>query len=107
METEPHASVAVILRTEKAAREMFKDLSKIPEARLITDGQFPFSAGIDVTHVGDVKGLEFDYVIIPDADAHVYQDDAKSRRALHVACTRAVHQLFVISTSTPSPIVPK
>jgi DNA helicase-2/ATP-dependent DNA helicase PcrA len=107
MESEPHASVAVILRTEKASKEMFKDLNKVPDTRLIIDGQFPFTAGIDVTHVGDVKGLEFDYVVIPDADAHVYPDDPKSRRALHVACTRAVHQLLVMSTATPSPIVPK
>ncbi len=106
MDQEPHASVAVITRTEKGANDIFRDLSKIPEARLVVDGHFSFTAGIDVTHVGDVKGLEFDYVVIPDADAHVYQDDSKSRRALHVACTRAVHQLLVVSTGSPSPIVP-
>jgi DNA helicase-2/ATP-dependent DNA helicase PcrA len=107
MEDEPQASVAVITRSEKAAKELFQDLKKLPETRLVLDGQFSFTPGIDVTSANDVKGLEFDYVIIPDGDAHIYPDDAKSRRMLHVAATRAVHQLMVLSTATPTPIIPR
>ncbi|MEZ4741407.1 MAG: AAA family ATPase [Bdellovibrionota bacterium] len=106
IDAEPHASIAIITKDETSSQQIYQDLSAIPEVRLVENGNFTFTPGIDVTHVGDVKGLEFDYVVIPDADAHVYKDDAKSRRALHVACTRAVHQLLVISSSNPSPILP-
>jgi DNA helicase-2/ATP-dependent DNA helicase PcrA len=106
IDAEPHASIAVIARDEKGANLIYQDLARIPEARLVEAGKFSFTPGIDVTHVADIKGLEFDYVVIPDANSHVYQIDAKSRRTLHVACTRAVHQLLVVSSNNPSPLLP-
>jgi DNA helicase IV len=51
---------------------------------------------VRVTTVAQVKGLEFDVVVIPDA--HDYRDDATSRRTLYVACTRALEQLWVITS---------
>ena len=56
--------------------------------------------------VSQVKGLEFDYVIVPDADAANYPLTPESRRLLHVAATRAIHQLWVISVGHPSPVLP-
>ena len=73
--------------------------------RRIRDGEFPFKAGIEVTEVTQVKGLEFDYVIVLDVDASNYPDTPAARRVLHVAATRAVHQLWMMSVGTPSPLV--
>ena len=56
---------------------------------------FRFAPGIEITEVDQVKGLEFDYVILLDASAEHYPDDARSRRLLHVGATRAVHQLWL------------
>jgi DNA helicase-2/ATP-dependent DNA helicase PcrA len=71
----------------------------------VQDQQFRFSPGIEVTEVQQVKGLEFDYVILAEVgDSHYGSDDA-SRRLLHVAATRAVHQLWVTSTGSVSKIV--
>ena len=50
-------------------------------------------------------GLEFDYVIVLDVDATNYPDTPVARRVLHVAATRAVHQLWMMSVGTPSPLV--
>ncbi|MBZ0271613.1 ATP-binding domain-containing protein [bacterium] len=103
---EPRASVAVIARTAQVARRLFAPLSRLAKTRLVLRGEFDFKPGIDVTNVGNVKGLEFDYVIIPDADGMTYPDTPESRRALHVAATRAIHQLWVIAVGAPSPVLP-
>jgi len=80
-------------------------MSDLPQARLVLEGDFGFQPGIDVTHVASVKGLEFDYVIVPDASASTYPADDDARRALHVAVTRAAHQLWVASVGAPSPLL--
>jgi DNA helicase-2/ATP-dependent DNA helicase PcrA len=49
-----------------------------------------------------VKGLEFDYVILVDVSHENFPDDARARRLLHVAATRAVHQLWLSCVGTPS-----
>jgi DNA helicase-2/ATP-dependent DNA helicase PcrA len=52
-----------------------------------------------------VKGLEFDYVIVIQATARHYPDRPVYRRLLHVAATRAVHQLWLTAVGAPSPII--
>jgi DNA helicase-2/ATP-dependent DNA helicase PcrA len=106
MAREPGASVAVICRHMESAAPIADLLAQVPRARLVRDGDFPFTPGIDVTDVSQIKGLEFDYVIIPDADATHYPLMPESRRLLHVAATRAIHQLWVISVGHPSPVLP-
>jgi DNA helicase-2/ATP-dependent DNA helicase PcrA len=104
---EPLASVAVIARNTESATKIFKMMSDVPKTRLVFDGNFDFKPGVDVVDVKQVKGLEFDYVIIPDASSYHYPDTAESRRLLHVAATRAIHQLWVISVGQVSEIVPR
>jgi DNA helicase-2/ATP-dependent DNA helicase PcrA len=107
MQVEPMASVAVLTPNTVASDVYFEGLSRadLPRLRRIRDGEFPFKAGIEVTEVTEVKGLEFDYVIVLDVDSTNYPDTPASRRALHVAATRAVHQLWMMSVGTPSPLV--
>jgi len=105
LEREPEASVAVICATAATARAFHRLLGDLPEARLTLDGAFTFRPGCDVTEVGAVKGLEFDYVVIPDAGARAYPDEPEARRRLHVAVTRAAHQVVIATTGTPSPLL--
>ncbi len=107
MIAEPLASVAVLTPNANASDLYYEGLARaeLPRLRRIHDGEFPFKAGIEVTEVTQVKGLEFDYVIVLDADAKHYPDTPASRRQLHVAATRAVHQLWMTSVGTPSPLV--
>ena len=106
MVAEPLASVAVITRTQENAERVFKMLTDVPKARLVLDGAFDFRPGVDVVEVSQVKGLEFDYVVIPDATPNSYPDSPEARRLLHVAATRAIHQLWVMSITLISKIVP-
>jgi DNA helicase II / ATP-dependent DNA helicase PcrA len=70
--------------------------------RLVLDQDFSFAPGVEVTLVQDVKGLEFDYVVLIDASAAHYPDTDAARRALYVGATRAIHQLWVTVTGTPA-----
>ena len=103
---EPRAQVAVIARQPETAKRLFHTLQQSFPARLVLDGRFSFKPGVDVTVVPQVKGLEFDYVVIPDASTNHYPDDPASRRLLYVAATRAIHQLWVIAVGKRSPMLP-
>lgn len=107
MSAEPLAAVALIAPDVGTARLYHAGLDRmeLPRLRLVEDQSFAFAPGIDVVDVGQVKGLEFDYVILLDASAAAYPDRPHHRRLLHVAATRAVHQLWVTWVGAPSPML--
>ena len=102
---EPHAAIAIIARNEGNASKIHQGIFEALDANLCLDGDFSFRPGIDVTSVHLVKGLEFDYVIVPDADNYTYGEDEGSRRALYVTMTRAMHQLWLMSIGGTSPLI--
>jgi len=103
---DPGASVVVLARDASAARAVHEVVSRALPARLVRDGDFSFGPGVEVTEVAEVKGLEFDYVIVPDASARHYPSTPEHRRALHVAVTRAARQAWIVSPGVPSSILP-
>ncbi len=105
LDAEPHASVAVITSNLETARRFFPLISGLHDTRLVERGEFTFLPGVDVTDVDSVKGLEWDYVVIPDASAVHWPGTDEGRRRLHVAVTRASHQLWLLSPGTPSPLI--
>jgi DNA helicase-2/ATP-dependent DNA helicase PcrA len=104
---EPHASLAVLTRDPDAARRFYELIRELPEARLVQNGEFSFEPGVDVSEVEEAKGLEFDYVIIPDATASAYPTTDDARRRLHVAVTRASHQLWIAAGGVTSRLLPE
>lgn len=105
---EPLASVALIARYPEQADTYYRGLqnAEVPNLRRIADQDFPFKAGIDVTDVRQVKGLEFDYVVLLEVGAASYPADDEARHLLHIAATRAAHQLWITTTGEPSPLLP-
>ncbi|MDC0716386.1 ATP-binding domain-containing protein [Nannocystis bainbridge] len=104
---DPHVHVAVVCRHVETAAALHADLARALPARLVVeDGEFRFAPGIEVTTVQDVKGLEFDLVIVPDLDGATYPDRADARRALYVAATRPLHRLWLASPGPWSPLLP-
>ncbi len=105
---EPSASIALLTRYAEQADVYHTGLlrSEVPLVRRIRNQEFSFTPGIDVTEASRIKGLEFDYVILLDVNRSSYPDTIPSRHLLHIAATRAAHQLWVVTTSTPSPLLP-
>jgi DNA helicase-2/ATP-dependent DNA helicase PcrA len=109
MNREPTASCAVISRHPEQADAYFDGLRRadVPALRRIRRDEFNFQPGVDVTDVAQVKGLEFDYVVMVDVNATSYPDQHWARHLLHIGVTRAAHQLWMVSTGDPSPLVPQ
>ncbi|MBT90085.1 MAG: hypothetical protein CL921_00820 [Deltaproteobacteria bacterium] len=105
---EPSASVVVLTRELPEARKIAEQLERaeITGLRLVADQDFSFRAGVEVTDISQTKGLEFDYVLLVDADASTYGPDDLSRHLLYVGITRAAHQLWLLHCGNPSSLLP-
>lgn len=108
-ERERMANIAVLTLLPQTADLYYEALrvSEIHPLRRVRDQEFTFTAGVDVTDISQVKGLEYDYVIVVDANFDNFPNTAEARHLLHIAATRAAHQLWLIVTGAPSPIVPQ
>jgi DNA helicase-2/ATP-dependent DNA helicase PcrA len=109
MQREPTASCAVIARHPEQADAYYDGLrrAEVPALRRVRRDEFNFQPGVDVTDVAQVKGLEFDYVVMVDVNATSYPDVPWARHMLHIGVTRAAHQLWLVSTTEPSALVPQ
>lgn len=105
---EPLSSIAIIARHPEQADMYYDGLiaSEVPNVRRVADQDFPFKPGVDVTDIRQVKGLEFDYVVLLEVSTAVYPIDDESRHLLHIGATRAAHQLWVMSVGEPSKLLP-
>jgi DNA helicase IV len=103
VEQDELASFCVIVRNAALARRIAAGLRGHVPCKLVLDGAFTFHRGVDVTTVAQVKGLEFDYVVVADATRSSFDASAEARRALYVAVTRARHQLALAHVGEPSP----
>jgi DNA helicase-2/ATP-dependent DNA helicase PcrA len=107
VDDEPLASVAVLTPSPESSEVYFRGLagSDLVGLRRVAHQDFTFKPGIEVTEIEQARGLEFDYVVLVDVDATRLPDSPSARRMLHVGATRAVHQLWLTSVGTPSPLV--
>jgi DNA helicase-2/ATP-dependent DNA helicase PcrA len=105
---EPNANVGILTHSINQAEEIYRGLMRadLPRLHLVRDYDFSFSPGIEITTVKQVKGLEFDYVLVADCNANTYPNNDISRRLLHVAVTRTAYQCWLLSVGRPSPLIP-
>jgi DNA helicase-2/ATP-dependent DNA helicase PcrA len=101
-EQDPAATTAILVRHPSGLRRLADRIETV--VPIAHEGRFP-KRGPVLAVVADVKGLEFDYVIVADADAKTYPMTPESRRTLYVAFTRTRHQLVVAHVGAPSPLV--
>ena len=110
--TGKNVSLGIILKTDAAAKDMYEVLAgydgveenqveenqvegngeQACDISLLTRESTSFQNGISITSVRMSKGLEFDEVLIPQADCRTYTSDF-DRGLLYIACTRAMHRL--------------
>ncbi|WNQ10095.1 ATP-binding domain-containing protein [Paenibacillus aurantius] len=101
-----YQTVALIGRTEKecAGLEKLLDREGIAANRIVA-GQSRYGGGMSIVPAYLAKGLEFDAVLVLDADETHYSATAPDAKLLYVACTRALHELWVLYTGNPSPLL--
>lgn len=104
-ERDRRARIAIICRHYESASRLQRQLDRGFRVRLALDGDFDFLPGALVTCVDEVRGLEFDHVVVPDASPGSYPEDPPARRALYVALTRTMHQLWLMTPSMWSPLL--
>ncbi|MEJ7735208.1 MAG: ATP-binding domain-containing protein, partial [Polyangiaceae bacterium] len=106
---EPRATLAILARHPEQADVYWQALSmaEIPHLRRVRAYDFAFKPGVELTEIRQVKGLEFDYVVVVDVNSSSFPEDDESRHLLHIAATRAAHQLWLVSTSEPSRLIPQ
>jgi len=94
-ERRPNALVAVLCRTRQEADSWHASLHKagLDAVRRGDRAGFTFQPGTVVSNVHQVKGLEFDGVVVVEPCRYSERD----RNLLHVAITRAADQLWVVS----------
>lgn len=75
------------------------------EATLLErDGALPAS-GVLVVPLRLAKGLEFDEVVVADAQAETYPDTPLARRRLYTAVSRAMHRVTLVSQGPMTTLV--
>jgi DNA helicase-2/ATP-dependent DNA helicase PcrA len=104
---EPRATVALLARHPEQADRYYEGLrrAEVPALRRVRAQEFAFRPGVEVTDVRQVKGLEFDYVVMLETNASSYGRDDESRHLFHIGVTRAAYQLWVVVTAAPSPLL--
>lgn len=90
-------TMVVICKTASAADKLYVALDDEHRAKcyLMNDENSNFHEGIIVTNSYLVKGLEFDYVIVPSVTVEEYNSE-RDRQILYIAGTRALHKLDVM-----------
>lgn len=61
--------------------------------------------GVVLLSLRVAKGLEFDHVIVPDAQVEVYPDTPLARRRLYTALSRAMHRVTVLAQGPLTPLL--
>ena len=99
-----YQSIALICKTEQDAIPLYERLKDKIDIQLVKSDVETDLQGAFIIPVYMSKGLEFDAVLICDADNdHFKSEDDKN--LLYIACTRALHRLNLFYTGEISPLL--
>ena len=122
---EGYGSVGLLCKTEKSALALHKALQALPQAQAAPASQATpasqslpggFAAqvireaapaelrGLMILPIYMSKGLEFDAVLVCDANLENYHT-VDDKKLLYIACTRALHKLGLLYTGERSPLI--
>lgn len=101
-----YQSLGIMCKTKKQAKKLITMLDDVnirllfrildnSEISLLDENSTEFTSGIVITTPYIAKGLEFDQVIVIDADSKNYSTDM-DKGLLYIACTRAMHKLDIL-----------
>lgn len=94
-------SIAVIVKSKKAAYNLYNRLKSKVNITLINNMENDNIDGTIIIPVYMAKGLEFDVVLVYGADNISYNTEY-DKKLLYIACTRALHKLSLYYTGVIS-----
>ncbi|MDE5820184.1 MAG: AAA family ATPase [Lachnospiraceae bacterium] len=97
-------SIGLICKHEENADRLWNAMKPVMDVPLIRDGGNSELSGAFIIPIYVAKGLEFDAVVICDADSRTYHDQ-DDKKLLYVACTRALHRLCLFGEQELSPLI--
>ncbi|HKM34177.1 MAG TPA: 3'-5' exonuclease [Lachnospiraceae bacterium] len=100
-----YETIAVICRDDEEAAQVSKQLKKRIEIRDFNEETEEFGSGVMVLPIEYSKGLEFDVVLLFNANDQNYPSEDGFAKRLYVATTRALHELVVLYAGTLSDLI--
>lgn len=99
-------SVAVICKTLDECQKMYSYLKKAKYSPyVITGKEKEYKSGIVILPSYLAKGLEFDAVMIANANGEEYKENELDIKLLYVSMTRPLHRLYIYSEGEPSSLL--
>jgi len=94
----------IICKKQPQADELYDALKDKYQVELMNALSVAFGSGIVIISAHLAKGLEFDNVIVSHASWENYNSEP-DRQMLYVACTRAIHGLYLTYSGDMSPFL--
>lgn len=101
-----YKSIAIIGKSKEECEYIYKELKKTSkDVNIIKDNDAEYNAGISIVPSYLAKGLEFDCVIIFNANEENYKENSLDIKILYVVITRAMSKLDIFFTNTKSKLL--
>ncbi len=94
------SSIAVIDRTDAQLKALKKKLPEELNVSLLDVNASEYAGGVTLARASDVKGFEFDGVILADASCERFPDRDLDAKLLYVCLTRPLHRLACLYEGT-------
>ena len=104
----PNAHICIVCRRASAVQPLLELLSQRnlqAPVRLGRNKTFGFTPGITVTNLHQIKGLEFDAVIVLDPSEMHYPNDTQGQKYLYTIVTRAKEALHMIAEGSSTALL--
>lgn len=95
--------IALIVQRRETVRWLKKQLGN--RVRVLEPADTLPASGVVLLTLAMAKGLEFDHVIIADADGRDYPDTPLARRRLYTAISRATHRITLLAQGALTPLL--
>ena len=92
-----YETIAIICKSKRDVNHVYSKLAHKMEIHKLDAQQEEFTKGVLIMPIYMAKGLEYDAVIVYEANEAAYHE-SEDKQLLYIACTRALHRLSLCHT---------
>ncbi|MFC0524298.1 RNA polymerase recycling motor HelD [Pontibacillus salicampi] len=104
MQNKEYETIAIICKTANESRHAYDALKHDFDVKLMDKDHYTFEKGLMIIPAYLAKGIEFDAVLLFNASKEQYSEELE-RNLFYTACTRAMHELHLVSFGEYSPFI--